>query len=34
LKKSLANKPAVAAEKKPTVVRAAKAERKQGRKAG
>jgi len=34
LKKSLANKTAVAAEKKPTVVRASKTERKQGRKAG
>ncbi|MGB8543249.1 MAG: Ku protein [Candidatus Acidiferrales bacterium] len=34
LKKSLANKTAAAAEKKPTVVRAPKTERKQGRKAG
>jgi DNA end-binding protein Ku len=34
LKKSLANKTAVAAEKKPTVVRASKTDRKQGRKAG
>jgi DNA end-binding protein Ku len=34
LKKSLANKTAAAAEKKPTVVRASKTDRKQGRKAG
>jgi len=34
LKKSLAKKPAVAAEKKPSVVRAPKTERRQGRKTG